>query len=90
MSLGDAHHNPPLNSPIFFDNPVSSRVQCIVRGPTVASSGRRYTALPHDEDPDILTLPVQDIATQDCLLFLWAVHFHVLDALSVIRAWGFT
>lgn len=40
--------------------------------------------------PDICALPVQNIATVDSLLFLWAIHLHLLDALAVIRAWGFT
>ncbi len=39
---------------------------------------------------DICALPVADVATTDCLLFLWAVPAHLPDALAVIRAWGFT
>ena len=39
---------------------------------------------------DICALPVQDIAASDSLLFLWAIHSHLPDALEVIRAWGFT
>ena len=39
---------------------------------------------------DICALPVSSVAAQDSIPFLWAVHFHLPDALAVIRAWGFT
>lgn len=38
---------------------------------------------------DIKALPVQDIAAEDCMLFLWATFPCLPDALEVIRAWGF-
>ena len=37
----------------------------------------------------IKSLPVQDIAAEDCVLFLWATFPCLPDALEVIRAWGF-
>lgn len=40
--------------------------------------------------PDISALPVESIAAPDSILFLWAIHSHLPDALEVIRAWGFT
>ena len=40
--------------------------------------------------PDICALQVGNIAAQDSILFLWAVHSHLPDALAVIHAWGFT
>ena len=39
---------------------------------------------------DICALPVETIAASDSVLFLWAVHSHLPEALEVIRAWGFT
>lgn len=39
---------------------------------------------------DICALPVETIAAADCILFLWAVHSHLPEALEVIQAWGFT
>jgi len=39
---------------------------------------------------DICALPVSSIAASDCILFLWAVHSHLPDALAVVRAWGFS
>lgn len=40
--------------------------------------------------PDICALPVGSIAALNSILFLWAVHSHLPEALEVIRAWGFT
>lgn len=39
---------------------------------------------------DICALPVQDIADEDCVLFLWATNPKLAEAMDVIRAWGFT
>ena len=39
---------------------------------------------------DIRALPVSELADRDCALFLWITFPMLLDALSVIKAWGFT
>jgi len=38
---------------------------------------------------DICALPVGDIAAADCSLFLWITWPNLLDALTLIEAWGF-
>ncbi len=38
---------------------------------------------------DIYDLPVQDIAADDCLLFMWATFPNLEVALETIRRWGF-
>lgn len=38
---------------------------------------------------DIFDLPVQDIAADNCLLFLWATFPNLDVALETIRRWGF-
>jgi site-specific DNA-methyltransferase (adenine-specific) len=38
---------------------------------------------------DICTLPVQDIAEENCVLFLWATYPMIREAFTVIEAWGF-
>nr|DAJ06399.1 MAG TPA: N6 adenosine methyltransferase subunit [Caudoviricetes sp.] len=38
---------------------------------------------------DIYDLPVQDIAADDCLLFMWATFPNLEIALETIRRWGF-
>ena len=35
-------------------------------------------------------MPVGELADRDCALFLWITFPMLLDALSVIEAWGFT
>lgn len=38
----------------------------------------------------IAALPVDELAGDDCVLFLWATWPTILDAFRVIDAWGFT
>ena len=38
---------------------------------------------------DIKAMPVSDLASKDCVLFLWATYPMLQEALDVIRAWGF-
>jgi N6-adenosine-specific RNA methylase IME4 len=39
---------------------------------------------------DILDLPVEDIAADDCALFLWVMNSELPLALDCINKWGFT
>lgn len=47
---------------------------------------KHYCVMPPE---DIFGLPVQDIAADDCLLFLWATFPQLEIALETIRRWGF-
>lgn len=38
---------------------------------------------------DIRSLPVTDIAADDCILFLWVTFPCLLDGISVMESWGF-
>lgn len=38
----------------------------------------------------IRSLPVADVAADDCVLFLWATSPKLAEAMTVIEAWGFT
>ena len=38
----------------------------------------------------IRAMPVETLAAKDCALFLWATFPNLLEAFSVIKAWGFT
>ena len=59
-----------------------------------AKSSTTYGAAAHHyltmSIEDICTLPVQDIAEKDCILFLWATYPNLEEAFKVIKAWGFT
>lgn len=39
---------------------------------------------------DVIDLPVETIAADDAVLFLWTTMPHLPDALKVIEGWGFT
>ena len=41
-------------------------------------------------DNEINNLPIQDIADENCILFLWATFPKIQEALNVVNAWGFT
>lgn len=55
------------------------------RGP---NTNRRppYACMPTEE---IASLPVRNIAAEDCVLFLWATYPCLPEAFKVIAAWGF-
>ena len=38
---------------------------------------------------DVCSLPIKDIADENCILFLWATFPRLTDAIDVIKAWGF-
>jgi N6-adenosine-specific RNA methylase IME4 len=38
---------------------------------------------------DIERLPVQDLAAEDCALFLWSTFPQLPDCIKVLEAWGF-
>ncbi len=50
------------------------------------SPQRHYPCMP---TPDICALPIEQLASQNCVLFLWAIWPKIFDAQDVIKAWGF-
>lgn len=44
---------------------------------------------PTMSDEELYALPVNAIADEDCVLFLWATFPKLKEALNVIEAWGF-
>lgn len=52
----------------------------------------RYRGCPYPvmEKGDIEKLPIKDLADDNCILFLWGTYPNLLEAFSVITAWGFT
>lgn len=50
------------------------------------SASRHYSLM---ETPDILALPVGQLAQRDCLLLLWATAPMLPQALAAMSAWGF-
>jgi N6-adenosine-specific RNA methylase IME4 len=56
---------------------------------SVSSSREIENQYPTMELEDICNLPINDIAADDCILFLWATSPKLLEAIKVIEAWGF-
>lgn len=50
-------------------------------------AGCKYSLMTEQE---MGALPVQDIAADDCVLFMWATYPKIAEALWLMRAWGFT
>ena len=44
---------------------------------------------PTMEDEEIYSLPIQDLADENCLLFLWATMPKLQEGLTTIERWGF-
>ena len=76
------------------------KYQIIYADPPWSFGGRRLNAstqgkeitdhYPVMETEEICSLPVRSIVADNCLLFLWAVHSKLPDALQVMKQWGFT
>ena len=45
---------------------------------------------PTMDNADICALPVADLAFEDSVLFMWATSPKLIEALEVVKAWGFT
>jgi N6-adenosine-specific RNA methylase IME4 len=60
---------------------------------TVRRGGDRLQAATHYRSmaiEEIRALPVADLAADHCVLFLWITWPMLIDAMSVVDAWGFT
>ena len=68
---------------IYADPPWSYNDKC--------SSGKRgaYYKYSLMSDNEIYNLPVNDIAADDCILFMWATMPKLQEALNTISSWGF-
>ena len=56
------------------------------------NSRERYklsTIYPVLKDKEIKALPVNEIADNDCILFLWTTDAHLPIAIEVLNCWGF-
>ena len=58
-----------------------------------ANKSSRAAAGNHYETQDldwIMSLPVKEIAAENCTLFLWTVSPMLMEGLCTMDAWGFT
>ena len=54
-----------------------------------SSTGGAHTNYDTMSTEELMALPVQDIADEDCLLFMWIGSPILITALRVANAWGF-
>jgi N6-adenosine-specific RNA methylase IME4 len=52
----------------------------------ISSAAFKYPTLKTDE---LKRIPVQQIAKDDCLLFMWSTNPHLAQAIELGKAWGF-
>src|SRR3989338_11082496 len=52
----------------------------------ISSATFKYPTLKTSE---LMKLPVQEIANDDCLLFMWTSNPHLVQAIELGKAWGF-
>lgn len=74
---------------IYADPPWDYKGQVQHNGPGGVDTGgavRHYSCLTLEE---MKQFPVQDLADESCLLFLWSTNPHLDQAIELMKAWGF-
>ena len=56
------------------------------KGKTEKGAGGQYRTMTLDE---IRALPIEKLASGDCVLWMWATHPMLPQAIDVMKAWGF-
>jgi N6-adenosine-specific RNA methylase IME4/ParB-like chromosome segregation protein Spo0J len=76
-------NNKPLNASL-------GTYSVIYADPPWNYMGEMAVGYPCMSTQEICDMPVQDICTEDAVLFMWCSASLLSDALQVIKAWGFT
>ena len=76
-------NNKPLNASLGI-------YSVIYADPPWNYMGEMAVGYPCMSTQEICDMPVQDICTDDAVLFMWCSSSLLADALQVIKAWGFT
>ena len=74
---------------IYADPPWDYKGQLQHAGAGSGDTGGALRHYPTVTLEDLKTLPVSNIAEDDCLLFLWATSPHLDQAIELGKAWGF-
>lgn len=81
--------DPPwhYNGKLQFDKSSTKKEEIdLSRNIFISSASFKYPTLPTNE---LKKLSVQQIANDDCLLFMWATNPHLEQAIELGNAWGF-
>lgn len=79
--------DPPWRFEVWSgETAVKKRNNTPERHGTNVNASVHYQTMAADE---LRALPIQDLAANDCALFMWATWPTLLDAIELIEAWGF-
>jgi N6-adenosine-specific RNA methylase IME4 len=81
--------DPPwdYNGKLQFDKSSRSADEIdLSRNIFISSASFKYPTL---KLPELKKIPVQEIANDDCLLFMWTSNPHLAQAIELGKAWGF-
>lgn len=85
ISKGNAKLGTGQRYPVIYADP-PWRYENPPMGATNRSIENHYPTMTLDE---ICALPVGDLATDDCILYLWATAPKLAECMQVVKAWGF-
>lgn len=74
---------------IYADPPWSYYNDMTVMPDCTTVKGMRRPPYPVMSSKDIMKLPVQNLANDNCILFIWTTDYHLRKCMDVIEAWGF-
>ena len=83
------------NNELIKNFPIGKKYQIIYADPPwqYGFSGTRIEEAKADykvmKTHDICSIPVKDIADENCVLFIWMIWNKLPDCLEVIKSWGF-
>lgn len=88
---GQAHQKMKNNYEIIYaDPPWSYYNDMSVKPDCTTVKGVRRPPYPVLSVADIKKCPVQDISSDNAILFMWSTDYHLQKAMEVIGEWGFT
>ena len=76
-------------SVIYADPPWSYYNDTTTTPDCTTVKGMRRPPYPVMSSKDIMSIPVQSIADDSCILFCWTTDYHLEKCLNIIKAWGF-
>lgn len=74
---------------IYADPPWSYYNDMTVMPDCTTVKGMRRPPYPVMSSKDIMKLPVQNLANDNCILFIWTTDYHLRKCMDDIEAWGF-
>ena len=74
---------------IYADPPWSYYNDSTANPDCTTIKGMRRPPYPVMSSSEIMNLPVNDIAGENCILFIWTTDYHLAKCLEVIKQWGF-